>query len=72
MSITIERILPGHFRAKVNGEWTQYMIVNGSLGLTGKGRNIYGIENLNTGKITWIGSLAAAKKLVTHWLKKTA
>lgn len=68
--ITTERIHNGQFVVLADEVETQYRILNGSLGLSGNGRNEYGIQNIETGKITWIGSLAKCKKTVALWLNK--
>lgn len=69
MTVEITREFTGHFIATRDGAPSKYEIINGSLGSTGRGFNMYGIKNTETGAIRWIGTLQACKKLVRHWLR---
>jgi hypothetical protein len=68
MAITYKRISNGQFEVLRDGvKLDGYGIVNGSLGVSGHGSNMYGI--LRPGKaVRWIGTLQACKKLLSQWL----
>jgi hypothetical protein len=68
MAITVERHGSGFFRAMKDGQKTKFYIINGSLGVSGHGRNMYGIVNEETEAVKWVGSLASCKKIVARWL----
>ena len=68
--ITFRRDFTGHFSAYVDGVESDHSIINGSLGVSGHGPNMYGICRPNKSPL-WVGSLASAKKTLTHWLSKT-
>jgi hypothetical protein len=75
--VTFERVANGIFSVYVNGLKTEWEIINGCLGSSGNGRNLYGISrpdaNLPGGCfVRWIGSLAACKKTLKFTLTKTA
>jgi hypothetical protein len=67
--VTFKKTQTGVFEVLENNEKTCYLIQNGMLGCSGHGVNLYGILNTSTDKVTWIGSLQAAKKAVGYWLK---
>lgn len=60
----------GEFDCYWNDTKTKYKIFNGSMGASGKGNNVYGIEDMETQKITWTDTLQKAKKNVKFWLTK--
>lgn len=66
--ITTQKIYTGIFGVLNNGIETEYRITNLDRGFSGNGKNTYGITNRITGKVTSIGTLAKAKKTVTHWI----
>jgi hypothetical protein len=73
--VEFERFANGHFAVFLNGEKTEWQIINGCLGSSGYGRNLYGItrpdETANQGVfVRWVGSLAAAKKVMAYTLTK--
>ena len=71
--LTTNRIAAGQFEVLWNGQKTDWHIVNGSLGLSGRDtQNVYGIANEVTGKRCWIGTLQACKKCLTLTLKKSS
>jgi len=67
--LTTEKLEIGNFKVLWNGNDSGWRIVNGSVGLSGKDtRNHYGVTK---GKeITWIGSIASCKAILTQRLKK--
>ena len=65
--ITIKKQSPGEFTVLSDGEPTEWSIVNGSHGLSGRDtRNMYGIVNSKTGQVRWIGPLHSAKQIATQ------
>jgi len=70
MAMTTSKIQTGEFSVLWNGVVTEFTIFNGDAGISGNGRNTYGISNANTGKIIWVGTIQKAKKTVAHWLSK--
>lgn len=67
--LVAKKLFTGVFETYWCGEKTKYQIVNGSLGQSGLGCNMYGI--IAPGKLPfWCGSLAKTKKVLTHWLTK--
>ena len=71
--VTFNRVCNGHFDVLKDGVKTDYYIVNGSLGVSGRGRNLYGIgreSEIGQGTIKWLGPLATCKRVVTNWLSK--
>lgn len=69
-TVTFQKTATGQFDVLLNGQKTEYGIINGSLGLSGKDtRNMYGITKA-TGSVRWVGTLQAAKKMVTFWVLK--
>ena len=70
MAMTTVKIKTGEFAVLWNNESTAYTIFNGDLGMSGNGSNTYAISNSQTGKITRIGSLQKAKRMVEYWLSK--
>lgn len=69
-TVTTKRVSNGLFDVYLDGNVTRFYIINGDLGCSGLGGNTYGIRDLETDKITWIGSLARCKKTVAIWLTK--
>lgn len=68
--ITTRKIDTGEFEVLWNGEVTEYRIINGSRGLSGRDtRNVYGIVHPGRAPL-WIGSLPACKKLLTLTLSR--
>jgi hypothetical protein len=61
-----KRIRTGIFQVYVNGVSQDMEIFNSSLGVSGTGNNLYGIDW--RGKIITVGSLAKAKKTAKLWL----
>ena len=55
-----------------DGQPTEYEIINGSLGMSGHGPNMYGIHNKKTEKAVWVGSLQSAKAGLAHTLRRRA
>lgn len=73
MEILFFRTSNGQFSVFVNGEDSGYRIVNGSLGVSGKGRNEYGFYKIIAGvagRPVWSGSLQNAKKNIKYLLEK--
>jgi hypothetical protein len=70
MAMTTSKNRTGEFAVLWNDEPTAYTIFNGDAGMSGNGRNTYGILNATTGKLTVIGSLQKAKRTVEYWLSK--
>ena len=68
--MTTKKIANGYFKVLWDNENTEYVIVNGSLGQSGKEPNMYGISNVLTGKMNWQGSIQKCKKMVELTLKK--
>ena len=68
--MTTTKIASGYFDVLWNGQPTEYKIVNGSLGQSGKEPNMYGISNAVTGKTTWQGSIQRCKSMINLTLKK--
>lgn len=68
--MTTNKITAGHFEVLWNGQATEYTIVNGSLGQSGKEPNMYGIKNALTGKMNWQGSIQRCKSMINFTLKK--
>lgn len=64
--VEIERVRTGNFNVYVDGKLTYY-IFNADMGASGRGGNMYGIENISTGWSEHVGSLAKCKKTVTFW-----
>lgn len=64
--ITTVRTGTGHFDVYLDGQKTAYQIVNGSLGLSGRGRNHYGI--VHGTKARWIGPLNTCKLFMAQIL----
>lgn len=68
-TITFQKTSTGHFAVLVDGQTSEYAIVNGSLGLSGRNtENVYGV--VRGSQIRWIGSLAKAKKAVALTLTR--
>ena len=70
--ITFHRVANGIFEVLLDGVRTDHTIINGSLGLGGRGQNMYGIKKVSTGETRWIGSLERCKKAVTLFYTKEA
>lgn len=69
MTVTFERQGNGFFRAFVDGIQSKYYIINGDLGTSGTGRNMYGVTSDDPAvKVRWIGSLQKAKKTLAFTL----
>ena len=67
-NVTFKRVANGQFESYLNGEKTKYQIHNGSLGVSGRGDNVYGVtwgEN-----IKWLGPLRTCKQLVIAKIQK--
>lgn len=68
-NVTFTKISTGNFEAQVDGV-VKYEIMNQCQGLSGNGKNEYGIKNVLTGKYHHsVGSLAKCKKQVANWNK---
>jgi hypothetical protein len=65
--VTFERVAPGEFAVFFDGQKTDLTIVNGSLGMSGSGRNMYGIVRVGA-PVKWLGKLTTCKKTVALWL----
>ena len=62
--LTTNKTSQGNFDVLWNGQPTGWIIVNGSLGVSGRDtRNMYGIAKGDL--IKWVGPLASCKKLLT-------
>lgn len=77
MTLSTTRITNGYHRVFWNGQKTPYMIINGSLGLSGRNtQNHYGFYREpdaqgNGGTPTkWVGSLASCKKILAYTFTK--
>jgi hypothetical protein len=73
--ITFRRHSLGQFESFLNGTQTKWSICNGSLGMSGRGQNLYLVydRTREDGKPTRIaGSLQMCKKAVTQMLSKIA
>lgn len=70
MNITFKRVGNGQFESYLNGVKTQYGIVNGSLGLSGRGHNMYGVTWGDN--IKWLGPLRTCKMMVVAKIEKDA
>jgi hypothetical protein len=68
--ITTKRVGNGHFEVLRNGVKTGYLIINGSLGTSGRGQNMYGFIAPGKTGAEWKGSLAACKRAVAYILKR--
>ena len=68
MIIEFKRVANGMFEVYKDSIKANYEIINGCLGSSGFGSNMYGITNLETGKTTWQGSLQKCKKILTRTL----
>lgn len=68
--IEVIKVSTGNFEVYDNGVKTKYHIFNGSVGMSGVGGNVYGIQTkVGDGyKYTSIGSLQKAKKTVALWI----
>lgn len=69
--VTFQKVTTGEFDVLVDGRKTAYSIVNGSKGMSGYGRNVYGIVKEGA-SVRWIGSLQTCKKTLTFQLTKEA
>ncbi len=69
-NVTFKRVCNGIFETYVDGVKTDWEIVNGSLGLSGNDRNVYGINNTKSGSIKWLGPLRTCKKTLELTLAK--
>jgi hypothetical protein len=69
--VTFKRISNGQFDVYKNDVKSEYMIINGSIGCSGTGNNVYHIWNRITDKRTFVGcsTIAKAKKVLTFWLE---
>jgi len=67
--VTFEKVTTGEFNVLLDGVATGHTIINGSKGVSGHGQNVYGIIKAD-GTTRWIGTLQAAKKLLTFSLTK--
>lgn len=68
--LTTTKISNGFFKCFWNGVESQYNIINTSMGASGRGNNVYAIENKYTGIYKVVGSLQQTKKVVGFTLKK--
>ena len=69
--VTFAKVQTGIFDVLLNGEKTEYQIINGSLGMTGRDTvNMYGITNSTNQSVRWFGPLVTCKKAITHTLNK--
>ena len=66
---TFTKVATGHFKVLLNGNATEFTIVNGSAGVSGNSVNEYLICNSVTGTNKNVGSLQKAKKILTLTLK---
>jgi len=67
--LTTQKIVTGFFEVYWNGEKTEWVIFNGSVGMSGLGGNVYGIRNTKTGLSRRVGTLAQCKKSLALTLK---
>lgn len=71
--IEIKKVQTGIFESFLNGKKTEYEIINGSLGMSGRDtHNMYGVRNLAKDTVRWFGPLVTCKKAVIHTLEKRA
>jgi len=64
--LTTEKICTGQFRVYWNGVATEWTIINGCAGVSGRdSANHYGVLKDGSASPRWIGSLAACKKSLT-------
>lgn len=68
--VEFKRVGNGVFEVYRDGGKTTWQIINGSVGLSGNGRNMYGIVRADGTGLRWIGSLASAKKCLVLTLSK--
>ena len=68
--IEVIKVCTGEFEVFDNGVKTKYSIFNSSMGMSGRGNNLYGIRTRigDSYKHTSVGSLAKAKKTVALWI----
>lgn len=69
--VTFQKVATGQFDVYLDGVKTNRGIVNGSLGLSGLDKNMYGIVR-GDGSVKWIGTLQSCKKILTFTLTKEA
>ena len=70
-NVTFNRVANGEFTVLNNGIATEYRILNGCLGMSGNGANVYIITKNGEKKQTGL-TLAKAKKVVMHTIKREA
>ena len=70
--MTTQKVMTGIFKVLWDGQPTDYEIVNGCMGSSGHGANIYCIHNVKTDKVTVVGTLQSAKKGLAHTLRRRA
>ena len=69
-NVTFKRIGTGEFESYLNGEKTEFGIVNGCLGMSGRDtRNIYGVTR-NGELVKWLGPLRTCKSMIEFTLRK--
>lgn len=68
--VTFKRVGNGEFESFLNGTKTAYMIHNGSIGMSGRGHNVYGITKDGGNTVRWLGPLRTCKQMVTASLLK--
>ena len=66
--VEIKKISTGEFDVLSDGIVT-HQIFNGDAGASGRGSNCYGIRTLATGTSRRIGTLQAAKRIVSGWIR---
>ena len=72
LNVTFKRVANGEFHSFVDGVKTPWVIINGSLGMSGRDtRNIYGITKDGM-SAKWLGPLRTCKMAVTFTLQKQA
>jgi len=69
-TVTFNRVCNGQFEVLLNGAATDWNIVNGCMGASGRGNNIYCLYNSQTGKVVPVGSLSSAKKGIASTLTR--
>lgn len=69
-TVTFNRVRTGEFEVLLNGVVTNWRIVNGSMGVSGRGKNTYCLYHIQTGKTIAVGSLASAKKSMVYTLTR--
>lgn len=72
-TVTFVKVQTGIFNAFLNGQPTEYQIVNGCLGMSGRDTvNTYGVYNKAKDTVRWFGPLRTCKAAIAFTLTKDA